>query len=54
MTLDTANRILRQFHRGDFFRCKRRRAFSRRFETPLRFGHGALLVRFLVLPDYAG
>ena len=46
VTLDAADRVLRQLHRGDFLCRQRRRQFGRGLEAPLRFGQDVLpLVR---------
>ena len=49
VTLDAADRVLRQLDRGDLFRRQRRRQFGRGLETPLRFGQGMLPVACCIL-----
>ena len=44
--LDAADRVLRQFDRGDLFCRQRRRQFDGGLEAPLRFGQGVLPVCF--------
>ncbi len=44
--LDAADRVLRQFDRGDLLCSQRCRQFDGGLETPLRFGQGVLPVCF--------